>query len=72
VLRELDEKVELKGDLTFLTAREREVAELVSQGMTNQQAASRLYLSEKTVEFHLRNVYSKLGISSRRELRGRG
>jgi DNA-binding CsgD family transcriptional regulator len=72
VLRELDEKVELKGDLTFLTAREREVAELVSRGMTNQQAASRLYLSEKTVEFHLRNVYSKLGITSRRELRGRG
>ncbi len=72
VLRELDEKVELKGDLSFLTAREREVAELVSRGMTNQQAASRLYLSEKTVEFHLRNVYSKLGITSRRELRGRG
>jgi DNA-binding CsgD family transcriptional regulator len=72
VLRELEEKVSPLpgGDRTFLTAREREVAELVSRGMTNQQAASRLYLSEKTVEFHLRNVFTKLGITSRRELRG--
>lgn len=70
VLRELDEKVAVAGDLAFLTAREREVAQLVSLGMTNQQAASRLYLSEKTVEFHLRNVFTKLGITSRRELRG--
>lgn len=52
-----------------LTDREREVATLVCAGMTNGQTASRLYVSEKTVEFHLGNIYAKLGISSRRQLR---
>jgi DNA-binding CsgD family transcriptional regulator/tetratricopeptide (TPR) repeat protein len=52
-----------------LTNREREVATLVSDGMTNQEVAARLYVSEKTVEYHLSNVFAKLGISSRRQLR---
>lgn len=52
-----------------LTEREREVVDLVSSGMTNHQVAARLLVSEKTVEYHLRNVFAKLGIRSRRELR---
>lgn len=52
-----------------LTNREREVARLVARGLTNHQAASQLYVSEKTVEYHLGNVFAKLGITSRRQLR---
>jgi DNA-binding CsgD family transcriptional regulator len=53
-----------------LTEREQSVVVLVGRGLTNREAASRLYVSEKAVEYHLRNIYGKLGVSSRRELRG--
>jgi len=52
-----------------LTERETDVAALVAKGMTNRQVAADLYISSKAVEYHLRNIFSKLGISSRRELR---
>ncbi|MGH2866721.1 MAG: helix-turn-helix transcriptional regulator [Solirubrobacteraceae bacterium] len=48
-----------------LSGREREVAELVSRGMTNGQIAEELFLSVKTVESHLSHAYEKLGINSR-------
>jgi DNA-binding NarL/FixJ family response regulator len=48
-----------------LTAREREIAELVADGHTNRQIAARLYLSEKTIETHLSKLYAKLGVSTR-------
>jgi DNA-binding NarL/FixJ family response regulator len=51
-----------------LTAREREVAELVASGRSNKEVASALYLSEKTVEHHLSRIYAKLGVRSRTEL----
>jgi DNA-binding CsgD family transcriptional regulator len=51
-----------------LTSRERAVARLAAAGLTNQQAAARLYVSVKTVEYHLAQVYAKLGITSRRQL----
>jgi DNA-binding NarL/FixJ family response regulator len=51
-----------------LTGPERTVAELVAQGLSNRQAAERIFLSPHTVSFHLRKVYRKLGISSRVEL----
>ena len=51
-----------------LTAREREVAGLVVDRRTNSQIAEALFLSPKTVETHLRNLFHKLGVSSRVEL----
>jgi len=51
-----------------LTATECTVAELVSQGSTNQQAADQMFVSMHTVAFHLRQIFRKLGISSRVEL----
>lgn len=53
---------------TALTAQERQVAALVRQGMSNRDAAAQLFLSPRTVDFHLRNVFSKLGVTSRAEL----
>ena len=57
-----------RGDLTELTGQERAVARLVAEGMSNKQVAVELYVSVKTVQFHLTRVYAKLGISSRGEL----
>ncbi len=52
-----------------LTERERDVVALVAKGLTNQEVAAELYVGSKTVEYHLRNVYGKLGVTSRRQLR---
>ena len=51
-----------------LTARERDIAALAAQGVTSQQIADQLYLSVRTVNNHLQNVYAKLGVSGRRQL----
>ena len=51
-----------------LTPREREVACAVAAGATNAEAAQRLFISERTAEFHLHNVYRKLGLHNRRDL----
>jgi DNA-binding NarL/FixJ family response regulator len=48
-----------------LTRREREVASLVAQGLTNRQIASELVIGERTVETHVRNLLKKLGLNSR-------
>ncbi|MFC7864392.1 AAA family ATPase [Streptomyces murinus] len=55
----------------LLTGREREVARLVGLGCTNREIADELTLSVKTIEYHLRSVFVKLGMRSRRELRRR-
>ncbi|MFF8018616.1 LuxR C-terminal-related transcriptional regulator [Streptomyces sp. NPDC007929] len=52
-----------------LTARETEVARLVSSGMSNREVAARLFVTPASVGFHLGNIYGKLGIRSRYELR---
>ena len=57
--------------LAGLTDREWEVARLVGRNLTNREIGARLYVTTKTVEYHLGNVYAKLGIASRRELRTR-
>jgi DNA-binding CsgD family transcriptional regulator len=51
-----------------LTARERDVAMLAAQGESSKSIAERLYLSVRTVDNHLQNVYGKLGVTGRREL----
>ena len=51
--------------LSDLTQRELEILQLVIEGKTNKAIAHEIQISEKTVEFHLDNVYSKLGARSR-------
>ena len=50
-----------------LTPREREVLELLASGLRNKEIAAQLGTSEKTVQFHVANLYGKLGVSSRAE-----
>ncbi len=57
------------GDATpRLTPTEQQVATLVAQGLPTRDVAARLFVSPRTVDFHLRNVFTKLGVTSRAEL----
>jgi DNA-binding NarL/FixJ family response regulator len=58
-------------DLPGLTAQELRVARLVASGLSNREAAARLYLSPKTVEYHLASVFTKLGVRHRQQLTAR-
>jgi len=51
-----------------LSATEGVVARLVASGLTNKQVAEQLYISRKGVEYHLANVYAKLGLRNRAQL----
>lgn len=59
-----------------LSARERQILQLVAEGMTNREIAERLYLSKYTAECHIKHIYRKLAVSSRtravNEARSRG
>jgi DNA-binding CsgD family transcriptional regulator len=54
--------------LDDLTAQELQIASLLAEGRTTREAAAALFLSPKTIEYHLRHVYRKLGVHSRDEL----
>ncbi|MGD9528929.1 MAG: AAA family ATPase [Dehalococcoidia bacterium] len=58
-------------DVTRLTAQELAVARLVASGLTNREVAAEMFVSIKTVQFHLTHIYMKLGIRSRTDLAAR-
>ena len=69
-LRATGEKARERDPSTLdqLTPQELQIAGLVASGMTNREVAAQLYLSPRTIDYHLRKVFSKLGVASRTEL----
>jgi DNA-binding CsgD family transcriptional regulator len=68
-LRATGETVRRQQDSPRLTPQELQVAELVATGASTKKVAAQLYLSPRTVDSHLRQIFTKFGISSRAEIR---
>lgn len=58
------------GTAGALTTQERQISRLAREGCTNSEIGAQLYISPRTVEWHLGRIFAKLGVTSRRELRG--
>ena len=63
--REAGLAIETFSDTDILTPREREVCELMADGLSNKEIAAQLFISQATVKVHLRHVYEKLGVRNR-------
>jgi ATP/maltotriose-dependent transcriptional regulator MalT len=69
-LRATGETVRRRDPTTFdqLTPREIQIARLVSEGKSNKEVAAQLFLSPRTIDYHLRKIFTKLGLTSRTQL----
>ena len=67
VLRAVEVVQKGEPEIGDLSARQREILEMVVEGLSNAQIAGRLYLSESTIKQHLRAVYKELGVRNRTE-----
>ncbi len=69
-LRASGENAQRRGTskVAGLTGQELQVSRFVNQGLSNKEVAAQLFLSPRTIDFHLRNVFTKLGVTSRAEL----
>src|SRR5262245_5870045 len=56
------------SEIDQLTAQERQISRLVAEGFSNKEVAAQLFLSPRTIDSHLRNVFQKLGVTSRTQL----
>jgi DNA-binding NarL/FixJ family response regulator len=65
VLSKLAQDAFLKGTTRKITQRESEIFKLICLGFTNQQIAEHLFISRETVRWHVRSLYSKIGVNSR-------
>ena len=68
--RELS-KIAARSPVTGLTETERRIAALIAQGQTNREVASAMFVTENTVQTHVRHIFLKLGVRSRTELAAR-
>jgi DNA-binding CsgD family transcriptional regulator len=55
---------------SLLTGQERQIARLAGEGLSNPEIGARLFISPRTVEWHLHKIFAKLNVSSRKQLRG--